>query len=145
MKWTTSRFFAQPFVQAQIRETSKLRATGLCEVNPPVTGGFPSHRASNAENVSIWWRHHACMVLCIASQLWTHSVGMKNLGQVSTEPRNFLFIFNHYMQFHQNYKILHGYPQSKDPSTSANYKIVYTYVSYLLHIYNAPYKYQTSK
>ena len=23
---------------------------------PPVTGGFPSQRASNAENVSIWWR-----------------------------------------------------------------------------------------
>ena len=24
---------------------------------PLVTGGFPSQRASNAENVSIWWRH----------------------------------------------------------------------------------------
>ena len=24
----------------------------------PVTGGFPSQRASNAENASIWWRHH---------------------------------------------------------------------------------------
>ena len=24
-----------------------------------MTGGFPSERASNAENVSIWWRHHA--------------------------------------------------------------------------------------
>ena len=24
----------------------------------PATGGFPSQRASNAENVSIWWRHH---------------------------------------------------------------------------------------
>ena len=24
----------------------------------PVTGGFPSQRASNAENVSIWWHHH---------------------------------------------------------------------------------------
>ena len=23
------------------------------------TGGFPKQRASNAENVSIWWRHHA--------------------------------------------------------------------------------------
>ena len=30
----------------------------LCEGNPPVTGGFPTQRASNAENVSIWWRHH---------------------------------------------------------------------------------------
>ena len=40
------------------KKTSKLRVTGLCEVNPPVTGGFPSQRASNAENVSIWWHHH---------------------------------------------------------------------------------------
>ena len=26
--------------------------------NSPVTGGFPSQGASNAENISIWWRHH---------------------------------------------------------------------------------------
>ena len=24
----------------------------------PVTGEFPAQMASNAENVSIWWRHH---------------------------------------------------------------------------------------
>ena len=28
------------------------------EGNSPVTGEFPAQRASNAENVSIWWRHH---------------------------------------------------------------------------------------
>ena len=39
------------------KKSSKLRVTGLCEGNPQVTGGFPSPRASNAENVSIWWRH----------------------------------------------------------------------------------------
>ena len=27
--------------------------------DPPVTGGFPSQRASNAENISIWRRHNA--------------------------------------------------------------------------------------
>ena len=32
--------------------------TGLCEGNSPVTGEFPAQRTSNAENVSIWWRHH---------------------------------------------------------------------------------------
>ena len=32
--------------------------TGLCEGNLPVTGELPAQRASNAENVSIWWRHH---------------------------------------------------------------------------------------
>ena len=40
------------------KKTSKLRVTGLCVGNSPVTGEFPAQRASNAENVSIWWRHH---------------------------------------------------------------------------------------
>ena len=40
------------------KKTSKLRVTGLCEGNSPVTGEFPAQRTSNAENVSIWWRHH---------------------------------------------------------------------------------------
>ena len=40
------------------KKISKLHVTGFCEENSPVTGEFPSQRASNAENVSIWWRHH---------------------------------------------------------------------------------------
>ena len=44
------------------KKISKLYATGRCEGNPPVTGGFPSQRASNAENVSIWWRHHVGVI-----------------------------------------------------------------------------------
>ena len=39
------------------KKTPKLRVTGLCEGNSPVTGDFPAQRASKAENVSIWWRH----------------------------------------------------------------------------------------
>ena len=39
-------------------KTSKLRVTGLCAGNSPVTGEFPAQMSSNAENVSIWWRHH---------------------------------------------------------------------------------------
>ena len=39
-------------------KTSKLRVTGLCVGNSPVTGEFPAQRASNAERFSIWWRHH---------------------------------------------------------------------------------------
>ena len=35
------------------QKTSKLRVTGSCEGNPPVTDGFPSQRASHAEDVSI--------------------------------------------------------------------------------------------
>ena len=40
-------------------KTSKLRVTGLCEGNSPVIGEFPTQEASNTENISIWWRHHA--------------------------------------------------------------------------------------
>ena len=39
-------------------KVSKLRVTGLCEGNSPVAGGFPAQSASNAEIVSICWRHH---------------------------------------------------------------------------------------
>ena len=42
------------------KKTPKLRVTGLCEGNSPVTGEFPAQRVSNAEKVSIWWRHHDC-------------------------------------------------------------------------------------
>ena len=45
------------------KKTSKLRVTGLCAGNAPVTDEFPAQRASNAENVSILWRHH---VWCIS-------------------------------------------------------------------------------
>ena len=43
---------------ADQRKHIKLRITGLCEGKSPVTGEFPTQRVSNAENVSIWWRHH---------------------------------------------------------------------------------------
>ena len=45
------------------KKTSKLRTTGLCAGNSPVSSEFPTQRASNAENVSIWWRHHVWRLL----------------------------------------------------------------------------------
>ena len=53
--------------KAQIKETSRLRVTGLCAGNSPVTGEFLAQRVSYAENVSIWWRHHACTVLLVST------------------------------------------------------------------------------
>ena len=40
------------------KNTSKLRVTGLCAGNSPVAGEFLAQKASNVENVSIWWLHH---------------------------------------------------------------------------------------
>ena len=53
------------FFRRRSKKTSKLRVTGLrvllaiCAGNSPVPGEFPAQMASNTENVSIWWRHHA--------------------------------------------------------------------------------------
>ena len=44
------------------KKTSKLRATGLCAGNSSGTGEFPAQMASNAEKVSIWWRHHGSSI-----------------------------------------------------------------------------------
>ena len=40
------------------KKTSKFRVTGLYAGKSPGTGEFPAQMASNAEIVSIWWRHH---------------------------------------------------------------------------------------
>ena len=37
-----------------------------------VTGGFPSQRASNAENVSFWWRHHVVFCWGLVQDDFTH-------------------------------------------------------------------------
>ena len=68
------------------QNSSKLCDTGLCDGNPPVTGGFPSQRASNAETVSLWWRHHeysynadiiACSYRCVNKSIeYAHNSSM---------------------------------------------------------------------
>ena len=50
------------------KKTSKLRFTGLCAGNSPMSGEFPAQIASNAKNVSIWWRHH----------IFTNSIGRQS-------------------------------------------------------------------
>ena len=50
--------YTQAFIQAHIRENIIVPRHWPLWGIPPVTGGFPSQRASNAENVSISWRHH---------------------------------------------------------------------------------------
>ena len=53
------------------KKTSKLRVTGLCAGNSPVTGEFPAQRTSYRENVSIWWRHHD-LLWHDEIMTWTH-------------------------------------------------------------------------
>ena len=57
--------FLNRLFRRRSKETSKLRVNGLCAWNSPVTGEFPAQMTSNAENVSIWWRHH---------EAWQHNL-----------------------------------------------------------------------
>ena len=76
------------------KKTSKLRVTGLCARNSPVTGEFPAQMASNAENVSIWWRHHVLPVWSMVSLAYAagHVKQTRGstqlLGTTSTEQSN---------------------------------------------------------
>ena len=58
LKSPASRLFSQLLFTRRSKKTSKLRVTALCAGNSPVTGEFSAQMASNAGNVSIWWRHH---------------------------------------------------------------------------------------
>ena len=86
-KITTVSIVYNRLFRRRSKKTSKLRVTGPCEGNSPVTGEFPTQRASNAKNASIWWRHHAhwnnkivrkrmrffedklCLKMCLSLQL----------------------------------------------------------------------------
>ena len=69
------------------KKTSKLCITGLYEGNSPVTGEFPAQMASNAENVSIWWRHHVHIGLalnrCVLTVVPFH---VRVWGRISISP-----------------------------------------------------------
>ena len=55
---------------ADKKKTLKLCVTGLCEGNSPVTGELPAQRTIDAENVSIWRRHH--VYPCLLGLLYRH-------------------------------------------------------------------------
>ena len=60
----TSLTIVYSTVYSGAKKTSKLRVIGLCVGNSPMTGEFPAQMASNAENVSISWRHHMLTLSC---------------------------------------------------------------------------------
>ena len=62
------------------KKASKPLVTGLCEENSPVTGEFPTQMANNAENVSIWWRHHDVGLLWVRPVDSPYTMGQKCLA-----------------------------------------------------------------
>ena len=75
------------------KKTSKLFVTVLCAGNSPVTSEFPTQMASNAEIVSIWWRHLAeeygqnslLPNHITAQQIWNFSRKLHSKKQVSCD------------------------------------------------------------
>ena len=73
-QWLRGRFkspasglFTQPFIQTQIKASIKApRHWPLCGEFTG-TSEFPAQRASYAENVSIWWRHHVLGTVKLSS------------------------------------------------------------------------------
>ena len=60
----TSRTIAYTAVYSDVDQSKHQSSASLafvCMGNSPGTGEFPAQMASNAENVSIWWRHHGFM------------------------------------------------------------------------------------
>ena len=50
--------YSTVYSSADQRKHQRLASLAFCEGTSPLTGEFPTQIASNAENVSIWWRHH---------------------------------------------------------------------------------------
>ena len=71
----------QLFEMPRSKKTSKLCVTGLCEGNSPMTGEFLAQRASNVENVSIWWHHHGEFYVWITPTHTPTSVMFKSCHQ----------------------------------------------------------------
>ena len=79
IKSPASRLFTQSFIRVQIKENIKApRHWPLCgEFTGP--GEFPAQRASNAENVYIWWRPYGFNTNCLC-----HSVDLFRRGQADS-------------------------------------------------------------
>ena len=81
-------FLLNRLFRRRSKKTSKLRVTGLRAGNSPVTGEFPTQRASNAEIFSIWWRYH----------------GIGNIGGGVVGPISYLQSENIFLGFNESWE-----------------------------------------
>ena len=75
LKSPASRLFTQPFILAQIKVNIKASRHWPLYGEFTGTGEFPTQMASNAENVSIWWRHHVFQYYFFCSLWILHVIG----------------------------------------------------------------------
>ena len=122
------------------KKTSKLRVTGLCAGNSPGTDEFPEQMASNAENVSIWWRHHVLSlylgILAPRQMLFTDHAPVRNESKLVIQ-RFWIklcskYCFLHLIHFHWLvvawWRHLHGWPSTQPGTCTQPCPIVHTAV-----------------
>ena len=63
MSWQTSSMIVYNLQPHDCLHNRLFRRKSKETRNSPVPGESPAQRASNAENVSIWWRHHGYFIL----------------------------------------------------------------------------------
>ena len=89
LKSPASLLFAQLLVQAQLKKHQKVRVIGFCVRNSLVIGEFPTQKASNAENVSIWWRHHGRISHTgFTVESCYHTLHLPQIPQSTVQSRN---------------------------------------------------------
>ena len=57
--------FSTVYFDTDQRKHQSSASLAFCAGNLPEAGEFPAQMASNAENVSIWWRYHDGLETCL--------------------------------------------------------------------------------
>ena len=73
------------------KNTSKLRITGLWVGNSPVTNEFLAQRASNTQNVSVWWCHR--VMLSNTHILVSNYFKYSNIINIQLKTKEFVYNF----------------------------------------------------
>ena len=69
------------------KKTSKFCVTGFCTGNSLVTGEFPAQKASNTENISIWWCHNVVSCLWMINHIRKYSIPCNYMSHITPSGR----------------------------------------------------------
>ena len=106
----THHYLLNRLFRQRSKKASKLRATGLCAGNSPVTGEIPAQMVSNAENVSIWWRHESNNSMCMQRRAiqWGTSPARHCWEYYHLKVPNIIYKQRVLMHRHQGWNVRHG-------------------------------------
>ena len=139
------------------RKHQSSASLAFCAGNSPGTGEFPAQMASYAENVSIWWRHHAKLniriwirneishnssIIAEARKPQAPSIGLGNRAVESTFSDSFSGMKIDVFWFRYHWKLFPGVDEQNTASNNirvfhrTSFELVMVYLSgvYALHL-----------